>query len=120
MNLDAMPNKEIEKSVIYKESNVDCDDEISSVLEDPSEENKNRLLKKVNVIEYSILGEAEDYKNTVYYQRKRSEAFSVKFKVASKILPLWIKKFGSTEGCPYQYKDTLLVPFNSISAPCDV
>lgn len=84
----------------------DFDSMISNLLDDPSEENKSNYELFVNTLEYNLL--LED---------KRIDAFAIRGKCASELLRLWVQKFGSTEGCPASYQDTLNVPFRKIKFP---
>jgi hypothetical protein len=78
-------------------------DVISNLLDDPSEENKKKYEEYVNKLEYDLL-----------LNNERISAFAVRGECASELLKLWVQKFGSTEGCPASYQDTLNVPFRKI------
>lgn len=85
---------------------TDFDFVISNLLDDPSEENKKKFETYVNNLEYDLLQNNE-----------RISAFAVRGKCAAELLKLWVQKFGSTEGCPASYQDTLNVPFRKIKSP---
>lgn len=91
---------------------------IETVINDPTDQNKNTFLRKLNELEYSLLQQAETfpYKSSEYFN-KRAEAFSVRGKYAKMLLAQWVNKFNSTEGCPLKYEDTLNIPFRSIKSP---
>jgi hypothetical protein len=93
---------------------------IKTLVENPTDENRERYLKYVNQTEYSLLLEAENFpfKSQEYFN-KRSEAFSYRGKCAAKLLRSWVPAHGSTEGCPASYADTLNIPFRQISVPND-
>jgi hypothetical protein len=88
---------------------------IDLVVENPTEENKNQYEQTVNLLEYSLIQEAEllPYKSQEYFD-KRTEAFSVRSKCAKMMLTKWVSKFGSTDGCPVKYESTLNIPFRQI------
>ena len=44
----------------------------------------------------------------------RTQAFSVRPECAKMLLGKWVAKFGSTDGCPLKYEDTLNIPFRQI------
>lgn len=91
---------------------------IDQVIENPTEENKQIFLKELNLLEYSLLVEAETHpKKTTEYFRTRTKAFSVRPEYAKVILKKWTEKFKTTEGCPLKYEDTLNIPFRQIKLP---
>lgn len=91
---------------------------IDIVVENPTEENKKDFMRSLNALEYSTLEEAESYqKKSKEYFETRTKAFSIRSECAKIILSKWISKFGSTEGCPLKYEDTLNIPFRQIQRP---
>lgn len=88
---------------------------IDSVIENPTEENKNNFLTSLSALEYSTLVAAEELprKSREYFQM-RTQAFSVRPECARMLLRKWVAKFGSTDGCPLKYEDTLNIPFRQI------
>jgi hypothetical protein len=88
---------------------------IDLVIENPTEENKNTFLTSLNELEYSILASAEDFpKKSPEYFQIRTQAFSIRPEYARMLLRKWVAKFGSTDGCPLKYEDTLNIPFRQI------
>ena len=94
--------------------------QIQNLIQNPTEENKEQFLKELNKAEYKLLVDAEDFpfKSQEYFN-KRAEAFALRGKVAAKLLQAWVSVYGSTEGCPLKYADTLNIPFRSIGVPDD-
>lgn len=91
---------------------------IEDLILDPSEENKIKFEKELNILEYETLKEAESFpKKSREYFEKRTEAFSIRSKYAKMILTKWVSKFGSTQGCPATYEMTLNIPFQQIKKP---
>ena len=91
---------------------------IEDLIQNPSEENKSKLEKELNTLEYDTLKEAESFpKKSREYFEKRTEAFSIRSKYAKMILAKWVSKFGSTQGCPVTYEMTLNIPFRQIKKP---
>ncbi len=88
---------------------------IDVLVEDPTDENKKLFMEALEKEEYNTLASAEEleFKSREYFKR-RQEAFVLRGKVAIKILSKWNAKFGSSEGCPLQYRDTLNIPFREI------
>ena len=88
---------------------------IDSVIKNPTEENKNNFLTSLNELEHSTLASAEDLpkKSSEYFQM-RTKAFSIRSECARMLLRKWVAKFGSTDGCPLKYEDTLNIPFRQI------
>lgn len=73
---------------------------IQLIIQDPSEENKNLYNDYIEKFEYDLI-----------LQNKQSEAYTIRGKCAGQILREWIKVYGSSEGCPASYQDTLNIPF---------
>lgn len=88
---------------------------IDDLLENPTEENKNELLETITQQEVLLLQEAEahEFKSREYFC-KRTLAFKVRPTSAMTLVPKWISKFGSSEGCPLQFSDTLNIPFRQV------
>ena len=88
---------------------------IDLVVENPTEENKQTLLASLSALEYSTLVAAEELpRKTPEYFQMRTQAFSVRPECAKMLLRKWVAKFGSTNGCPLKYEDTLNIPFRQI------
>lgn len=96
------------------------EEQIRNLIQKPTEENKEYFLKQLNQMEYQLLLDAENFpfKSQEYFN-KRAEAFALRGKVAAKLLQAWVPVYGSTEGCPLKYADTLNIPFRSIGVPDD-
>lgn len=91
---------------------------IDFLVENPTEDNKNSFLFSLMQLEYSTLEEAETYpKKSREYFQTRTEAFSIRPEYAKILLCKWVSKYGSTEGCPLKYEDTLNIPFRQIKKP---
>lgn len=91
---------------------------IDILVENPTDENKQKYEQLIAESEYSTLQEAENYpKKSRSYFAKRTEAFSLRGMYATMTLRKWVSKYGSTEGCPCSYADTLNVPFGKITKP---
>ncbi len=88
---------------------------IQTLVETPTEENKENYLKFVNEMEYFLLNEAESlpYKSQEYFN-KRTEAFAYRRECAKMLLNCWVSFYASTESCPVSYADTLNIPFQQI------
>lgn len=88
---------------------------IDLVVESPTEENKIKFEQAINLLECSLIQEAElmPYKSQEYFN-KRKEAFSIRPEYAKMMLNKWVAKFGSTDGCPVKYESTLNIPFRQI------
>ena len=96
------------------------EDLICSVVNTPTKENIDNYLNFVNMTEYSLLVEAENFsKKSQKYFDKRKEAFSYRRNSAIDFINNWVQKYGSTENSPITYADTLNIPFQSIKAPKD-
>lgn len=91
---------------------------ITTLIENPTEENKTKFERELNILEYSTLQEAESFppKSREYFQ-KRTEAFAIRPNCAKMVLSKWVSKFGSTQGCPMTYEMTLNIPFRQIKKP---
>ena len=91
---------------------------IQTLVEAPTEENKENYFKFVNDIEYSLLQDAETFpfKSQEYFD-KRKQAFAYRRKYAMILLSKWVATYGSTENCPISYADTLNIPFQQIKVP---
>jgi hypothetical protein len=94
------------------------EDLIQTLVEAPTEENKENYFKFVNETEYSLLQEAETLplKSQVYFD-KRKKAFAYRRECAIILLNSWVSTHGSTDSCPVSYADTLNIPFQQIKAP---
>jgi hypothetical protein len=94
------------------------EDLIQTLVESPTEENKENYFKFVNETEYSLLQEAETlpFKSQDYFD-KRKQAFAYRRECAMMFLNSWIATHGSTENAPVSYTDTLNIPFQQIKAP---
>ena len=91
---------------------------LNKTVETPTEENKKEYLKELNVLEIAILKEAEKYKpKTPEYFSIRQEAFATHGKYAKMFLNQWVSKYGTTNGAPHSYENTLNIPFRSIASP---
>lgn len=90
---------------------------IQTLVEAPTEENKQNYLKFVSEMEYSLLQETETlpFKSQEYFD-KRKKAFAYRRKCAIILLNSWIPAHGSTDNCPVTYADTLNIPFQQIKA----
>jgi len=91
---------------------------IQTLVEIPTEENKQNYLQFVNEMEYSLLQDAETlpFKSQEYFD-KRKEAFAYRRNCAMMLLNSWVATHGSTENAPISYADTLIIPFQQIKAP---
>ena len=91
---------------------------INQVVENPTDDNKQEYLKELNLLEIAILKEAEKYKpKTQEYFSIRQEAFATRGKYAKMFLNQWVAKYGTTNGSPHSYENTLNIPFRSIASP---
>lgn len=91
---------------------------IDYLVENPTEKNKINFLYSISLLEYSALEEAETYpKKSREYFQTRTKAFSIRPECAKMLLRKWVAKYGSTEGCPLKYEDTLNIPFRQIKKP---
>jgi hypothetical protein len=91
---------------------------LDSVVKTPTEEHIENYLSKLNILEYSILIEAEKYRpKTPEYISIRKEAFATRAKYAKIMLTQWVSKYSTTSGCPHSYQDTLNIPFKQIKSP---
>lgn len=88
---------------------------IKKVVEDPSEENKQKYFDHILETEHKLLQESTTlpYKSREYFD-KRIEAFSYRRQSAMKLISQWVKKYGSSVGCIVSYADTLNIPFQQI------
>lgn len=91
---------------------------IQTLVKNPTEENKEKYLKFVNEMEYSLLQESETlpFKSQEYFN-KRTEAFAYRRKCAMILINYWLATHGSTENAPVSYADTLNIPFQQIKVP---
>lgn len=91
------------------------DEIISELLESPTDENKEKYNSFVLNQQHELLKEVAYtiYKSQDYFNKK-SKAHSYKRDCAIKLISKWVEKYGTTEGCPVKYADTLLVPFQQI------
>lgn len=88
---------------------------IKKVVEDPSEENKQKYFDHILETEHKLLEESTTlpYKSREYFD-KRIEAFSYRRESAMKLIGQWVKTYGSSAGCIVSYADTLNIPFQQI------
>jgi hypothetical protein len=91
---------------------------IEELIENPSEENKQKYLDFVNQKEYDLILEAHKFppKSQEFFDKKR-EAFTFKRESAKILLNQWVAVYGTTENCPVSYADTLIIPFQKIQIP---
>jgi hypothetical protein len=91
---------------------------IQTLVEAPTEENKENYFKFVNEMEYSLIQDAETFpfKSQEYFD-KRKQAFAYRRECAMILLSKWVATYGSTENCPISYADTLNIPFQQIKVP---
>lgn len=88
---------------------------IETLVETPTEENKETYLNFVSTTEYSLLEDAETlpFKSQEYFD-KRKEAFSYRRECAMMLIRQWVSKYGTSENCVVSYADTLNIPFQTI------
>lgn len=88
---------------------------IATLVETPTEENKQTYLNFVSTTEYSLLEDAEKlpFKSQEYFD-KRKEAFSYRRECAMMLIRQWVFKYGTTDDCVVSYADTLNIPFQTI------
>ena len=91
---------------------------IQSVIDSPTEDNIQSYKSHIDEMEYSLLKDAESFpfKSQEYFS-KRTEAFSYRRETSMKMITAWVKQYGSTQGCPSSYADTLNIPFREIKKP---
>lgn len=91
---------------------------IQNLLNNPTNEAKEEYDKRVNEIEYSILCDAYKLpaKSQEFFNKKR-EAFAYRRNCAMLFLTKWVEKYGTPEGSPIAYRDTLIIPFQEIKKP---
>lgn len=91
---------------------------IEELIQNPSEENKQKYLDFVNQKEYHLIVEAHEFppKSQEFFNKKR-EAFAFRRESAKMLLNQWVAVHGTTENCPVSYADTLNVPFQQIKPP---
>ena len=88
---------------------------IDDLVENPTEENKNRYFTAVNQEEHRLLKEAhEQLPKSREFFAQRSRAFAIRRESAMKLISKWVAKYGSTENSPVSYADTLNIPFQTI------
>lgn len=80
--------------------NLKFEELIQQVIENPSQENKNLYEDYVSCLEYDLIQKNKQY-----------EAYTIRSKCATQMLREWIKVYGTSEGCPASYQDTLNIPF---------
>ena len=91
---------------------------IDLVVEHPTEANKKEFEAQLNLLEYSLLVESENFpKKSQEYFNARTKAFSVRPTYAKIMLNKWVSKYKSTDGCPVKYEMTLNIPFRQIKEP---
>jgi hypothetical protein len=91
---------------------------IKTLVETPTEENKENYLKFVNEMEYSFLQDAETFpfKSREYFDKRR-KAFAYRRECAMMLLNYWVATYGSSKNAPVSYADTLNIPFQQIKVP---
>ena len=91
------------------------DELIEILVKEPTDEHKDKYLKFVNEMEYSLLQDAETlpFKSQGYFNKRR-EAFAYRRECAIMLLRKWVATYDSTENCPVSYVDTLNIPFQQI------
>lgn len=91
---------------------------IQTLVENPTEENKQNYLKFVSEKEYYLLQDAEllPFKSLEYFKR-RTEAFAYRRNCAMMLLNSWVAVYGSSKDAPVSYADTLNIPFQQIKCP---
>lgn len=91
---------------------------IEELIQNPSEENKQKYLDFVNQKEYDLIVEAHEFppKSQEFFDKKR-EAFAFRRESAKMLLNKWVAVHGTAENCPVSYADTLNVPFQQIKPP---
>lgn len=88
---------------------------IDLLVENPTEDNKQTFLVSLAALEHSTLAAADKFhKKSQEYFQMRTQAFSVRPECAKMLLRKWVSKFGSIDGCPLKYEDTLNIPFRQI------
>ena len=88
---------------------------IDIMVSNPSDSNKQKYEQLMRELEYKTLKESEEYpKKSRSYFAKRNEAFALRGMYATTVIKKWVSKYGSTDGCPCSYADTLNVPFRKI------
>lgn len=97
---------------------MEIEAKLQEFLESPSDALNQNYEDWITDIECSILSKCNDveYKSKEWFDI-RTNAFSIRKKVAMMLLPMWINKYGSTQGCPVQYQETLNIPFKQIKEP---
>lgn len=90
---------------------------IEDLVENPTEESKQKYLLSVHQTEYSLLEDAEKFpfKSWEYFNQRR-KAFSYRGQCAKLLLNKWVCKYGNTKDCPVSYANTLNVPFQQIKS----
>jgi hypothetical protein len=91
---------------------------IENLVNEPSKKNESEYLDFVHLMEISLLQDAEQfpYKSWEYFNKRR-EAFSYRRESSVKLLTSWVEKYKTTQGCIVSYRDTLNIPFNTITPP---
>jgi hypothetical protein len=91
---------------------------IQTLVENPTEDNKQNYLQFVNKMEYSLLQDAETFpfKSQEYFD-KRKKAFAYRRECAMMLLNSWVATYGTSKDCPMNYTDTLNIPFQQIKVP---
>lgn len=91
---------------------------LHKVVEEPTEENKEKYLKKLNELEYTLIQKSAEFPHKSQENLDlRKQSFSVRGNYAKKMLSLWVTKYQTTKGCPHSYQDTLNIPFQQIKTP---
>lgn len=91
---------------------------IENLVKEPSDENKQKFLDFITEVEFSLLEDASTLvpKSPEFFEKRR-EAFAYRRECAKILLNRWVSEYGSTNGCPLTYADTLIIPFQQIKPP---
>jgi len=97
---------------------MEIETKLQEFLQSPLDTLKQNYEEWISKLEYDILTTSLEVEpESREWFDIRINAFSIRKKVAMILLPMWISKYGSTEGCPVQYQDTLNIPFKQIKEP---
>lgn len=97
---------------------MEIEAKLQEFLESPSDNLKQDYEEWISKLEYDVLATSLEVKSkSREWFDIRTNAFSIRKKAAMMLLSMWIKEYGSTEGCPVQYQDTLNIPFKQIKEP---
>ena len=97
---------------------MEIEAKLQEFLESPSDNLTLDYEEWISKLEYDILATSLEVESkSREWFGIRTNAFSIRKKAAMMLLSMWIKEYGSTEGCPVQYQDTLNIPFKQIKEP---